>query len=99
MRRMITSEKQQILGKMKLTEEGISIGDLLIEEGEDGPVIRTTNTELDIQAYNLQLKDDQGSTLIIVFEGNLITNLPTTDPHLTGALWNDSGVVKVSAGA
>lgn len=99
MRRMITSEKQQILGKMKLTEKGVSIGDLLIEQGEDGPSLKAIGSEMEIQAYNLQLKDDEGSTLIIVFEGNLITNLPTTDPHVTGALWNDSGVVKVSAGA
>ena len=24
--------------------------------------------------------------------------LPTTDPHLDGAFWNDNGVLKVSAG-
>jgi hypothetical protein len=29
---------------------------------------------------------------------NLVATLPTTDPAVAGALWNDSGTVKVSAG-
>jgi len=33
------------------------------------------------------------------FTGDLVmTNLPTSDPLVAGALWNDSGTVKVSAG-
>lgn len=27
-----------------------------------------------------------------------ILNLPTTDPHVAGALWNDNGTLKISAG-
>lgn len=30
--------------------------------------------------------------------GAIILNLPTTDPSVAGALWSDSGTVKVSAG-
>jgi hypothetical protein len=37
--------------------------------------------------------------LVLNSNGNLITvNLPTSDPALSGALWSDSGTVKVSAG-
>ena len=28
----------------------------------------------------------------------LMTNLPTSDPSVAGQLWNDSGILKVSAG-
>lgn len=31
-------------------------------------------------------------------DGLAIVELPTTDPQVAGALWNDSGTVKVSAG-
>lgn len=30
--------------------------------------------------------------------GIIIPNLPTTDPEVEGALWNDNGVLKISAG-
>lgn len=33
-----------------------------------------------------------------VFAGGLIPTLPTSDPLVAGALWNDSGSVKISAG-
>lgn len=29
----------------------------------------------------------------------VIDNIPTADPEVTGQVWNDSGVLKVSAGA
>lgn len=32
-------------------------------------------------------------------DGNVIVTLPTTDPEVAGALWSNSGVVTVSAGA
>lgn len=30
--------------------------------------------------------------------GNVVSNLPSSNPHVVGALWNNSGVVNVSAG-
>jgi hypothetical protein len=29
----------------------------------------------------------------------IVDNIPTADPEVTGQVWNDSGVLKVSAGA
>ena len=39
---------------------------------------------------------DDGSNLS--FDGGAIFDLPTSDPLVVGALWNDTGTVKVSAG-
>jgi hypothetical protein len=40
-----------------------------------------------------------GSKSVIVDGTLTINHLPTTDPKVVGQLWNDSGVLKVSAGA
>jgi len=36
---------------------------------------------------------------VMDFVLSMIDALPTTDPEIEGALWNDGGVVRVSAGA
>lgn len=38
---------------------------------------------------------DSGTTRL---DGNILTSLPTADPHVAGMLWANSGVVTVSAG-
>jgi hypothetical protein len=38
------------------------------------------------------------STYSVTINGNLYLILPTTDPGVAGAVWNDNGTVKVSAG-
>ena len=42
----------------------------------------------------INLPDNNGD--IITNSGN--ANLPTSDPAVVGALWNDNGTVKVSSG-
>ncbi len=42
---------------------------------------------------------DGDNVLSIDEDGNLIVDLPTSDPGVAGALWVDSGTVKVSAGS
>ena len=29
----------------------------------------------------------------------IIMNIPTSDPHVANALWNDNGVLKISSGS
>jgi hypothetical protein len=42
---------------------------------------------------------DNGNSGGAVFVGTfLLTGIPTSDPHVVGALWNSSGNVKISAG-
>lgn len=44
------------------------------------------------------IADDWTFTSALEAQGNVnMPNLPTSDPLVTGRLWNDSGTVKVSA--
>lgn len=45
--------------------------------------------------------DDLTATGVVTLSGQsvLMTALPTADPLVAGRLWNDSGTLKVSAGA
>jgi hypothetical protein len=40
-----------------------------------------------------------GTSKLIRLNNNIIVQLPTTNPGVAGALWNDNGTVKVSAGS
>ncbi|MGX9144986.1 hypothetical protein [Mesorhizobium sp. 128a] len=39
-----------------------------------------------------------GGKITIESGGTVIVTLPTADPHVVGALWNNAGTVTVSAG-
>jgi len=44
------------------------------------------------------LNQDVTTTGTPTFADLTLNNLPVADPHIEGALWNDSGTLKVSAG-
>lgn len=41
-----------------------------------------------------------GDAIVITVAGGvpIITGVPTADPHVVGALWNNAGVLTISAG-
>ena len=45
-------------------------------------------------------KDSEWKPLISMIDASLLdfSNIPTSDPSVAGSIWNDSGVVKISAG-
>ena len=45
-----------------------------------------------------ELVIDDGGALTIESGATVIVTLPTADPHVSGQLWNNAGVVKVSGG-
>ena len=54
-------------------------------------------------AIGIGTDDDTRSNILTVAETdtneyNLILNIPTNDPGVIGALWNDSGILKISSG-
>lgn len=72
------------------TTSGIHIGvDQIIESGDASKVLRANNTEATIPAV-------LGYTPLSTTGANAA--LPTSNPAVAGALWNDAGTVKVSAG-
>ena len=50
----------------------------------------------DVSALALVLSRSGEFVQLLANKGN--ANLPTSDPTVAGALWNDSGTVKVSSG-
>lgn len=59
-----------------------------------GPVASDNGFEGDLTATNLTTTGDvtvDGTTVVI-------TDLPTVDPEVVGQLWNNNGVLSVSAG-
>ena len=63
-----------------------------------GYVLDTTNALTTSGAKLLTLKNNGSLKLSVDKDGGLILVLPSSDPHVVGKLWNDSGTVKVSAG-
>lgn len=53
------------------------------------------NTEINCQNDGITIDPDYCATGESYLK---ILNLPTSDPQVTGALWNDNGVLKISAG-
>jgi len=78
----------------------------------DGTAQIEFHNEQTAHQYNIGIEDGGGGTDILSFfskeaginlmefNNNIIVlnSLPTSDPTVTGALWNNSGVVTVSAG-
>lgn len=59
-------------------------------------------------SYNAGIYFTQGSTSLVLgnitfsidTNGNvIISGLPTSNPHVVGALWNNNGTLAISAGA
>lgn len=42
--------------------------------------------------------DELGEKIIIQDNNIIMSDLPTSDPKIKGALWNDNGTLKISAG-
>jgi hypothetical protein len=69
---------------------GINVGvDQILQSGDATKVLRANNTEATIATI-------LGYTPLNASGANAA--LPTSDPAVAGALWNDAGTVKVSAG-
>ena len=93
-------------GDIYLNDEGITLAGLnttaiVLDNGEDENNYITLNAisetnSISISAYSgLELSwDDVGSDNLLKLTGHL----PTSDPEVEGAVWNDNGVLKISAG-
>lgn len=59
-----------------------------------GPVVSDNGFEGEMTATDLT------TTGTVTVDGTtvIVTDLPTTDPEVVGQLWNDNGVLSVSAG-
>jgi len=73
------------------------------DSGDDNPYIklRGTTTANNIGGIHFDIRNDDGSyaTMMSIFNNAIkLFNLPTSDPSVTGQLWNDNGTVKISAG-
>ena len=66
----------------------VSTGNMIVNFNDDG------------EDKKFELVDSgEGETIVKIEELNLILpNLPTSDPEVEGAIWNDNGVLKISAG-
>lgn len=63
----------------------------VIDEQTDGESIIFKNGNIIINT--------EGSLILNTDTNIIITNLPTSNPGVAGALWNDNGVLKISAGS
>lgn len=63
---------------------------------EDGAVLKLERYESEGDS-SIDVTADGGAVTVAV-QGDFIFVLPTSDPAVTGAWWNDSGTVKISAG-
>ncbi len=71
-----------------------------LELGADGTFSLGTPSGASVSSGNgqdLMLGGASGG-IYITPDGLIVVNLPTTNPAIAGALWNDAGIVKVSAG-
>lgn len=74
-------------------QDGSDAGNTIVWDGDDW--VETPRITVSGGAVGLNGSGD----LTINFDGNvIITGLPTANPVVAGALWNDSGTLKVSAG-
>jgi hypothetical protein len=85
-----------------VTSGGADIGDTS-SIGTFGTVVNIGGGAANTAPNGSYLRVREGGGGLIFFrvkgDGNvLMPNLPTADPHIAGALWNDAGTVKVSAG-
>jgi hypothetical protein len=72
-------------------EQKLSVSNVI---GGGGAVINYSNA---IDTQPLAISSNQGLNITIGSGSNLImTNLPTSDPGISGALWNNSGVLSIS---
>lgn len=94
----IKSQRQLLVPKIELTDESFSaihsnynidvLAAMDEDEGDYAVEIQLTNE-------GIQVDPDFNVTGECYLK---ILNLPTSDPQVEGALWNDNGVLKISAG-
>jgi hypothetical protein len=65
-------------------------GETVMELISDADGTKTLSVDGEVVKFFPNIEDD-GT--------NIILTLPETDPEIAGALWNDDGIVTVSAGA
>lgn len=75
---------------------GVEMGRMAYEWNDDTHATRKADLAFYVRDHGgeheaIRMRADGTRALII-------TDLPTSDPHVVGAIWNDSGTVKVSAG-
>lgn len=69
------------------------LGIVVQGDGANGVVITTTGSG------DLQITATGGTNVVIDAEGSaniVLLSLPTSDPSVSGAIWNDSGTLKIS---
>lgn len=81
-------------GFVGLAANGVWVGMDTINEvpvvgGSDGELVLSNNQSIESASAYIDLTND----------GILFHGLPTSDPGVEGALWNDNGVLKISAGS
>lgn len=74
-----------IPGELRLCTNKLGFGSGNVSTSSDAGIVRTA-------AAKLKVTDGSTGT------GQLVFIVPTTDPAVAGALWNDAGTLKVSAG-
>ena len=67
-----------------------AVGDLEIYN-EIGAINITADGTMNLESYTLNVSNTGGNIVV--------SGLPTSDPHVAGALWNDNGVLKISSGS
>lgn len=50
------------------------------------------------QLFEIEAAGGNSADFVLKVKGIQAPNIPTTDPHVAGQLYSDSGTVKVSAG-
>lgn len=110
MRRLITDKD---INKIKELEKKVQTdsNDATIVNGENGVVINSAPEEPGAQiivnqdpdaaiTFNSYIEElDDLEPVVEIFNGLIrMAYLPTSDPQVMGVLWNDNGVLKVSAG-
>ena len=106
MRRMITEKQLEQLGKLNLIEIA-SDGSVSIENEKqialvstDGKVTLVSDVIYiqDTNDGNAISLDQSDGVKVYIDQGNFtVLGLPTSDPQVKGALWNDNSVLKISA--
>lgn len=84
-----------------------SDGEFVKELGISAPVVYINSNDvhghIDLNGFGtdgVNIRGIGGNLLLYVDPANkiIVENLPTSDPHVLNALWNDAGAIKISAG-
>ena len=80
------NSNEEIMAAVSLSNDNISVGN-------------ADYYELRISNGGIKLHDEvEGIDTLQIKDGHIILDLPTSDPQVAGAVWNDNGILKISAG-